>query len=80
MKITKIKNKYMFNSIKPNSTHYYLVYKDKRTNEVRAIELTHLYKRDNYRFTQLKRGLYKKMKFSHRELLVVSTMGILLKI
>ncbi len=67
MKIARIKNRYMFKSNNPNGTHDYLVYKDKSTKEIRAIELTHLYKRDNYRFAQIKSGLLKKMRFSHRE-------------
>ena len=67
MKIARIKNRYMFNSSNPNGTHDYLIYKDNRTNEIRAIELTHLYKKDNYRFRQLRTRLLKKMKFGHRE-------------
>jgi len=67
MKIVKIKNRYMFNSSKPNGTHDYLVYKDRTTNEVRAIELTHLYNRDNYNFCLINRGILKKMRFKHRE-------------
>lgn len=57
----------MFHSHNPNGTHDYLVYKDSRTNEIRAIELTHLYKPDNYRFAQVRSGLLKKMRFKHRE-------------
>lgn len=67
MRIAKIKNRYMFNSSKPNGTHDYLVYKDRTTNEVRAIELTHLYKPDRYRFLQIRNGILKKMRFKHRE-------------
>lgn len=67
MRIAKIKNKYMFNSNKPNGTHDYLVYKDKTSNEVRAIELTHLYKPDKYRLAQVRSGLLKKMYFKHRD-------------
>lgn len=67
MRIAKIKNRYMFNSSKPNGTHDYLVYKDKHTNEIRAIELTHLYKPDKLRLSQVKSGLLKKMFFKHRE-------------
>lgn len=67
MKIAKIKDRYMFYSKNPNKTHDYLVYKDKSTNEVRAVQLTHLYNIDKKRFAQLKSGLLKKMYFKHRE-------------
>ena len=57
----------MFDSEHPNRTHDYLVYKDKNSGQVRAIELTHLYYPDNKRFSQIKRKYLKKMKFPHRE-------------
>ena len=67
MKIAKIKDRYMFNSKNPNKTHDYLVYKDKLTNEIRAIELTHLYNVDKQRFALVRTGHLKKMYFKHRE-------------
>ena len=67
MRIAKIKNRYMFNSSKPNGTHDYLVYKDRNTSEVRVIELTHLYKPDRYNFSLINRGILKKMRFGHRD-------------
>jgi len=67
MKIAKIKNRYMFNSSNPNGTHDYLVYKDKKSGENRAVELTHLYVPDRKRFSQVKNGFLKKMRFRHRE-------------
>lgn len=67
MKIVKIKNRYMFNSNNPPGTHDYLVYKDSKTNEVRAIPLTHLYYPDKRRFFQMHQGYLKKMYFNHRD-------------
>lgn len=67
MILAKIKNRYMFKSDKPDKNHDYAIYKDKSTNEIRAVELTHLYKPDNKRFSQLRNGEIKKMRFSHRE-------------
>lgn len=67
MKIAKIKNHYMFKSSNPYGTHDYLLYKDKATGEVRAVQLTHLYSKDPKRFAQLWKGLLKKMDFQHRE-------------
>ena len=51
MKLVKIRDKYMYKPItpaqkakyNPNGVHTYLVYKDKRSGEVRAIRATHMY-------------------------------------
>lgn len=51
MKIVKIKDKFMFKpkterelaKYKPNGSHTYLVYSDRKTGETRAIRTTHLY-------------------------------------
>ena len=51
MKLVKIRDKYMYKPItpaqkakyNPNGVHTYLVYKDKRSGEVRAIRTTHMY-------------------------------------
>ena len=67
MCIARIKNRYMFKSKNPNKPHDYLVWTDSSTGQVRAVELTHLYEIDKYRFAQVKSGLLKKMKFRHRE-------------
>ncbi len=67
MKIAKIKNHYMFKSNNPYGTHDWLIWKDRKTGETRAVELTHLYNKDPKRFAQLKAGLLKKMNFKHRE-------------
>ena len=57
----------MFKSKNPNGTHDYLVYKDKKTGRVRAIELTHLYYPDKNRFDKVRKKYLKKMKLPHRE-------------
>lgn len=67
MRIAKIKNKYLFKSSNPNGTHDYLVYRDKNTKQLRAIQLTHIYKKDKKRFNQIKQNQIKKMNFKHRE-------------
>lgn len=56
MRLVKIKNKYFFNSSKPNGTHTYAVYYDKQTKQNRAIALTHLYVKDEKRFNQVRKG------------------------
>lgn len=51
MKLVKIRDKYMYKPItpaqkakyNPNGVHPYLVYKDKRSGETRAIRTTHMY-------------------------------------
>lgn len=61
MRLFRIKNKYMFNSPDPNKYHTYAVYKDKRTNKYRAIQLTHLYEPKKER--QLNKGYLKVENF-----------------
>lgn len=56
MRLAKIRNKYLFNSNKPNGIHTYAVYYDKQTKQNRAIALTHLYVKDEKRFKQVKKG------------------------
>lgn len=51
MKIVKIKDKFMYKpktareraKYKPDGSHTYLVYSDRKTGEIRAIRTTHLY-------------------------------------
>ena len=61
MRLFKIKNKYMFNSNNPNGNHTYAVYKDKKTNKYRAIQLTHLY--EDKKIKQINKGYLKVEKF-----------------
>lgn len=64
MRLAKIKNKYMFETTKnDNGTHHYLVYYDRKHKRYNAIQLTHLYIKDNKRFRQVKKGLIKVEKF-----------------
>lgn len=56
MRLVKIKNKYLFKSSNPEGTHTYAVYKDRDSNEIRAIQLTHLYTKDEKRFVQVRNG------------------------
>ena len=39
-----------------NGTHYYLIYYDRKTKSYHAIQLTHLYIKDNNRFKQVQKG------------------------
>lgn len=56
MKLVKIKNKYLYNSDKPEGVHTYAVYYDKASKRNRAVALTHLYCKDAKRFSQIKKG------------------------
>lgn len=62
MKIYHIKDSYMFNRNNSSGTHRYAVYKDRKTNELRAIQLTHLYEIAPNKKRQLQRGHIKKYK------------------
>lgn len=67
MRLVKIKNKYLFNSDNPEQVHTYAVYYDKKNKSNRAIGLTHLYEKDNTRFSQLRRNMLMKEKFKEFE-------------
>ena len=56
MKIARIKDRYMFHSRSwnTNKSHDYLIFKDNSSNEIRAIQLTYLYKKDRHRFMQVR--------------------------
>ena len=56
MRLVKIKNKYLFNSNNPNGTHTYAAYYDRANKRYNAVQLTHLYVKDDKRFKQVKRG------------------------
>lgn len=57
MKLVKIKNKYLFQSEIPEGVHTYAVYYDKESKRNRAVALTHLYRKDYKRFSQIKTGI-----------------------
>lgn len=63
MRLAQIKNGYMYNSDEPEKTHTYVVYRDNKTKEVRAIEATHLYLPDKKNMKKLKQGLLHKVQF-----------------
>ena len=52
----------MFKRNDRNGTHRYAVYKDRKTNETRVIQLTHLYEIAPNKKRQLQRGHIKKHK------------------
>ena len=63
MRLAKIKNKYLFKSENPDGFHTYAVYYDRKSKNYRAVQLTHLYVKDEKRFRQVSKGLIKIMKF-----------------
>lgn len=63
IRLCKIKNKYLFKSDNPEGNHTYAVYYDKKSKKNRAIQLTHVYVRDEKRFEQIKKGNIKLEKF-----------------
>lgn len=63
MRLAKIKNKYLFKGNNPEGTHTYAVYYDRPTKRYRAVGLTHLYVKDEKRFTQIKQGRIRVEKF-----------------
>ncbi len=64
MKIYHIKNSYMYNKQDKNGTHRYAVFKDKKTNETRVVQLTHLYEIPSNKQRQINNGHLKKYKLS----------------
>ena len=68
MRLVKIRNKYMFKpkneneekTYKENQEHIYAVYKDDKSGELRAVQLTHLYY--HKRVQALERKLLKEVK------------------
>lgn len=67
MRLAKIKNKYLFDSNRPEEIHHYGVYYDGKAKEYRAIQLTHLYNRDEKRFVQLRKGFLSPIKLKEFE-------------
>ena len=67
MKLVKIKNRYFYNSDNPNGNHLYAIYKDRKSKELRAVALTHIYNKDLNRFNQIRRGNIMVAKFKNYE-------------
>lgn len=63
MRLVKIKNRYLFKSDNPNGTHTYVAYYDRKNKRYNAVQLTHLYVKDEKRFKQVKRGNIMVTKF-----------------
>lgn len=63
MRLVKIKNKYLFNSNNPNGIHTYATYYDRKNKRYNAIQLTHLYVKDEKRFKQVSKGNIMVTKF-----------------
>lgn len=63
MKLVKIKNRYLFKDDNPNGTHTYATYYDRQNKRYNAVQLTHLYIKDEKRFKQVKRGNIMVTKF-----------------
>ena len=64
VRVAKIKNRYLFKKntgYDRNGYHHYLIYTDKYTGQNIAVETTHLYKKDQKRFQQLREGHGMKM-------------------
>ena len=63
MRLVKIKNKYLFKSDNPNGIHTYAAYYDRKNKRYNAVQLTHLYVKDEKRFKQVHRGNIMVTKF-----------------
>ena len=64
MRIYHIKDSYMFNKKNKTGTHRYAVFKDRKTNELRVVQLTHLYEIPPNKQKRLNNGWIKKYKLS----------------
>ena len=67
MRLVRIKNKYMFNSDDPYGVHSYGVYYDRKNKRYNAVQLTHLYIKDEDRFKQVRKGQIMVTKFKEFE-------------
>ena len=64
MRIYHIKNSTMFNKKDKNGTHRYAVYYDRKSHELRAIQLTHIYEIPFNKQKQINNGHIKKVKLN----------------
>ena len=67
MKLARIKDGYMFKTENPNGEHNYCLYYDKKSKSYRAIQTTHLYRKDDKKFKQLNSNVILKVKFPKSE-------------
>ena len=62
MRIYHIKNSYMYNRKDKNGTHRYAVFKDRKTGQTCAVQLTHLYEIAPNKLKQINNGHIVKYK------------------
>lgn len=68
MKLYDIDDEYMFRTGEKNGKHTYAVYYDRKAKRYKAIQTTHLYKRDQRRFADIKENALLKEHFPGFEL------------
>ena len=64
MRIYHINDSYMFNEKNKKGTHRYAIYTDRKTKELRAIPLTHLYEIAPNKLKRIKNGHIKEYKLA----------------
>ncbi|MDR2828589.1 MAG: hypothetical protein LBV51_04130 [Acholeplasmatales bacterium] len=62
MRILNIKDNYMFDKTNKTGTHRYAVYRDNKTYETRAIQLTHIYEIPPNKQSRINNGYIKELK------------------
>ncbi len=67
MRLAIIKNRYIYDKNDLNGVHHYGIYYDRKAKEYRAVQLTHLYNRDEKRFVQLRKGFLSPIKLKEFE-------------
>ena len=68
MKLARIKDGYMFRSGNPDGEHNYCLFYDKKTKSYKAVQTTHLYRRDEKKFKQLEKNAIMRVRFPGCEL------------
>lgn len=63
MRLAKIKNKYMYKGDNGEGHHHYLIFYNRKEKRYNAIQLTHLYLKDQKRFDQVNKGVVKIEQF-----------------
>ena len=64
MKIVKVKNKKMYEGNNPEGIHYYAFYWNQKYQRYNAVQLTHIAKKDDKRYSQVKRGIIKNIRLN----------------
>ena len=68
MKLAKIKDGYMFRTDNPNGEHTYALFYDKKSKSYRAVQTTHLYRKDEKNHKKIISGALMKVRFPNCEL------------